>query len=103
MEEVSGKNVNLCHIIANPDRQVLACLAIEHCAIGIVSVSPGEAAFAAANFLSKAASLEVVFIDRYLGTVLVTGRIAAIETACRDLMDMLVSRLEFERTAITYS
>lgn len=102
-EEVSGKNINLCHIISNPDMRVTEKLAIDVTPLAIVSVSPGEAAIVAADFLSKYADLEVVFIDRYLGTVLVTGLVSALETACTGVINFLHGELAFQEVVPTRS
>ncbi|HWQ43981.1 MAG TPA: hypothetical protein VN456_18395 [Desulfosporosinus sp.] len=95
-EEVSGKCVNLCHIITNPDNQVTQKLSIEGSPLAIVSVSPGEVALVVADYLSKSAALEVIFIDRYLGTVLVVGETGALETACTGLLKLLHGEMSFE-------
>ena len=102
-EEVSGKCINLCHIISNPDVQVTRKLSVDVSPLAIVSVSPGEVALIAADYLSKNADLEVIFIDRYLGTVLVAGKISALETACAGVVKLLQGKLAFEEAEITRS
>ena len=102
-EEVSGKCINLCHIISNPDARVAQKLAIDVSPLAILSVSPGEAAIVAADYFSKSADLEVIFIDRYLGTVLVTGQISALEAACTKVVRLLGQNLAFEEAVLTRS
>lgn len=102
-EEVSGKCINLCHIIKNPDDKVTEKLSIEVSPLAIVSISPGETAIIVADYLSKSAALEVIFIDRYLGTVLVVGEIGALETACTGVLKMLHGELAFEEAELTRS
>ncbi|MEN6462337.1 MAG: propanediol utilization protein [Syntrophomonas sp.] len=102
-EEVSGKCINLCHIIKNPDDKVTEKLSIEVSPLAIVSISPGETAIIVADYLSKSAALEVIFIDRYLGTVLVVGEIGALETACTGVLKMLRGKLAFEEAELTRS
>jgi len=102
-EEVSGKCINLCHIINNPDVRVTKKLSIEVSPLAIVSVSPGEITVAVADYLSKSADLDVIFIDRYLGTVLVTGNIGALETACTGLLKWLNTKMSFEGAELTRS
>ncbi len=102
-EEVSGKCINLCHIIQNPDERVTQRLAIDFSPLAIISVSPGEAAIVVADYLSKSAALELIFIDRYLGTVLAVGNIDTLETACDGILQMLHRKLAFEVAEITRS
>lgn len=102
-EEVPGKCINLCHIIKNPDDRVTKMLAIDVSPLAIVSVSPGEAAIIIADYLSKSTDLEIVFIDRYLGTVLARGEISSLETACTGVLKMLHGELAFEEAALTSS
>lgn len=102
-EEVSGKCINICHIISNPDVRVTQQLSLEVSPFAIVSVSPGEAAIAVADYLSKSGSLDVMFIDRYLGTVLVTGSIGTLETTCKSLLRWLHEKMAFARAELTQS
>jgi len=102
-EEVAGKCINLCHIISNPDVQVTKKLSVDVSPLAIISVSPGEAALIVADYLSKNGVLEVIFIDRYLGTVLVAGKISALETACTGVLKLLHGKLAFEKAEITHS
>jgi ethanolamine utilization protein EutS len=102
-EEVTGKCINLCHILSNPDARVVQKLAIDISPLAIVSVSPGEAAVVVADYFSKSAHVEVVFIDRFLGTVLATGQISALESACTRVADLLEKELAFEKAVITRS
>jgi len=102
-EEVSGKHINLCYIIDNPDDRVTQKLAIDVSPLAIISVSPGETAIVIADYLSKSAVLEIIFIDRYLGTVLVIGETGALEAACSSILKMLHGELAFEEAKITRS
>ncbi len=102
-EEVPGKCVNLCHIIQNPDGRVTQKLAIDVSPLALISVSPGETAIVAADYLSKSAAVKIIFIDRYLGTVLVVGKTSALETACNGLLKFLQGKLAFEKAEITRS
>lgn len=102
-EEVAGKSINICHIISNPDRRVTQKLAIDVTPLAIISVSPGETAIVVADYLSKAAKVEVIFIDRYLGTVLVVGETSALETACKGILQVLGEELAFGEAQLTWS
>lgn len=102
-EEVAGKSINICHIISNPDQRVTQKLAIDVSPLAIISVSPGETAIVVADYLSKVAEVEVIFIDRYLGTVLVIGETSALETACKGILHLLGEKMAFGETQLTWS
>lgn len=102
-EIVEGKSVNLCHIIANPSLQISQKLAIDPSSIGIVSFTPGEIAIIAADILAKSADLNVLYIDRYLGTVLIGGEIEALKESFSTIMNILKNQIGLETIQITMS
>ncbi len=98
-ELVPGKQITLAHIIAGPDAVVYQKLGLNpdidynRAAIGILTVSPAETAVIAADIALKTASVELGFVDRFSGTLIVTGTVsdtqAAIEAACAYIRDTL--------------
>lgn len=42
-------------------------------AIGILTITPGEGTIIAADIASKAAGIEIGFVDRFSGVLLITG------------------------------
>lgn len=81
-EIVPGKQITLAHIIANPDKALYEKLGLDlkgdykKSAIGIVTMSPAESAIIAADISLKSAGIEIAFIDRVSGTLVITGTIA---------------------------
>ena len=103
-EFVPGKQVTLAHLIANPDRSLykkLGVLGEPEGALGIMTITPSEGAIIAADVATKAASVEVVFVDRFNGTLIVNGDVASVEAALRDVIDTLGSVIGFTPTVIT--
>ncbi len=98
-ELVPGKQITLAHIIAAPDKIVYQKLGLNpeidynKAAIGILTVSPSETAVIAADIALKTSNVDLGFVDRFSGTVIVTGMVsdtqAAIEAAVRYIRDPL--------------
>ncbi len=102
-ELVPGKQITLAHVIANPDSILYKKLgldpAVEYSktAIGIVTMSPAETAIIAGDIAIKSSGVELGFVDRFSGTLIVTGRISDVEASlnalveyCRDVLGFTV-------------
>ncbi len=98
-ELVPGKQITLAHIIAAPDKIVYQKLGLNpdidynKAAIGILTVSPAETAVIAADIALKTSNVDLGFVDRFSGTLIVTGMVsdtqAAIEAAVKYIRDTL--------------
>ena len=102
-EFVPGKQVTLAHVIASPDRDLYGKLGLIDAegAIGIMTITPSEGAMIAADIASKAADIKVVFVDRFNGSLVITGDVAAVEVAIRDVMAVLCDRMGFAKAPVT--
>ena len=103
-EFVPGKQVTLAHIIANPNPDIYKKLGVigEHLgAIGILTITPSEGAIIGADVATKAADVEVIFVDRFNGSLVIGGDVASVETGVRNVLDVLHSLLKFAPTEIT--
>ena len=86
-ELVPGKQITLAHIIANPDEILYEKLGLDpkqnrfRSAIGVLTVSPCESAVIAADLAMKASGGMVEFVDRFTGTLIVTGTVSEVESA----------------------
>ena len=86
-ELVPGKQITLAHIIAAPDEVLYQKLGFnpdidyKKAAIGILTVSPAETAVIAADVAMKASNVELGFVDRFSGTLIVTGTVSNVTTA----------------------
>ena len=105
-EMVPGKQVSLAHIIANPNRELCRQMGMESscgCALGILTITPSEGAIIGADVATKAADVEIVFLDKRNGSLVIGGDVASVETAVRDVMRVMETLLNFTPTAITYT
>ncbi|WCR29912.1 BMC domain-containing protein [Paenibacillus thiaminolyticus] len=101
-ESVPGKQVTLAHMIASPVPDMYERLGIDEAgAIGILTLSPSETSIIAADIATKAADVGIGFLDRFTGSVLLTGDIASVETALRAIIETFCNRLGFATAEIT--
>ena len=102
-EFVPGKQVTLAHVIASPDKNLYGKLGLIDAegAIGIMTITPSEGAMIAADIASKSADIRVGFVDRFNGSLVITGDVAAVEVAIRDVMGELCDRMGFARAPVT--
>ncbi len=106
-ELVPGKQITLCHIIANPDAILYKKLGLDPAvdysksAIGILTVSPSETAIIAADIALKASGAELGFVDRFSGTVIVTGTVSEVEAAWSAIAEYVETRLGFTVCPVT--
>ena len=103
-EFVPGKQVTLAHLIANPEPDLYKKLGVigeTSGALGIMTITPSEAAIIGADVATKAAEVELVFVDRFSGSLIITGDVASVEASLRAVLDVLEHTLQFTPTAIT--
>jgi ethanolamine utilization protein EutS len=103
-EYVPGKQVTLCHLIAHPDIKLsekLGLLKDTH--IGIMTITPSEAAIIAADCTLKEAEVDIVFVDRFTGSLVITGPVSAVEVALREANMYLANSLGFQMALLTKS
>ena len=102
-EFVPGKQVTLAHVIASPDKDLYGKLGLIDAegAIGIMTITPSEGAMIAADIASKSADIKVGFVDRFNGSLVITGDVAAVEGAIRDVMAVLCDRMGFAKAPVT--
>lgn len=101
-ELVPGKQITLAHIIASPDIEVYQRIGIDPVgAIGILTISPAEAAIIAGDVARKAANIHLGFLDRFTGSLVITGDVSSVETAVHAINDTLQSMLHFTPAHIT--
>lgn len=68
-----------------------------------LSITPSEAAIIAADVASKAAGIQIGFVDRFNGSLIITGDVADVEAALHDVMHVLCDKMGFAGTTITRS
>lgn len=97
-EYVPGKQVTLAHVIAHPDKDICRKLGLNletTQAIGILTITPGEAAIIGADVATKAGSIEIGFLDRFSGTLVINGNVSSVETSIKSVLNFLENTLKF--------
>ena len=100
-ELVPGKQITIAHLIANPDNELYEKLGLNpnidysKSAIGIVTISPAETAVIAADIAVKSAGVELGVVDRFSGTLIVTGTVSETEAALKAILDYVEEKMGF--------
>ena len=106
-ESVPGKQITLSHIIANPDKLLYKKLGLDPSveysatAIGIMTLCPSETAIIAADICTKASGSTIGFVDRFSGTVIITGTVSEVEAALTAVNTYASQKLGFTVCDIT--
>lgn len=106
-ELVPGKQITMAHIIASPDPIIYKKLGLNpdidysRAAIGILTMSPSEVSVIAGDIAIKTANIEVGFIDRFSGTLIITGKISEVESSIRAILQYANTTLDFTICNVT--
>ncbi|MDO4556482.1 MAG: BMC domain-containing protein [Lachnospiraceae bacterium] len=105
-EYVPGKQITLAHIVTRPMEKVYKKLGLAdeyHEAIGILTITPSEASIIAADICSKSANIELGFVDRFSGSVIIVGTISHVDSALKSVLTAFRNKLHFEVCEVTKS
>lgn len=106
-ELVPGKQVTLCHIIANPDEVLYTKLGLDpktdytRSAIGVLTISPAESTVIAADLAMKSSNAEIGFVDRFTGTLIISGSVSAVESAFTAIREYVINKLGYTCCELT--
>ncbi len=107
-ELVPGKQITLAHIIANPDDILYRKLGLDptvdysvRSAIGIVTMSPAEYAVIAADIALKTSGATLGFVDRFSGTLIITGTVSEVTESLAAAVGYAKEKLGFTVCEIT--
>lgn len=106
-ELVPGKQITLAHIIANPDRILYEKLGLDPAldyaksAIGVLTVSPAETAIILADIAMKSAGIELGFVDRFSGSLIITGTVSEVEASVQAILNYADETLRYTVCEIT--
>ena len=102
---VPGKSLDFAHVITPSDPAVYQNLALnigvhegeDHTgeSIGIMRVTPWEAIVVATDVAVKAADVQVGFMDRFCGTLILTGGFTEVMTAVEEVVRFFHETLKF--------
>lgn len=105
-EYVPGKQITLAHLIAHPDTDICVKLGLDAAttqAIGILTITPGEAAIIAADIATKTGDIQIGFLDRFSGTLVINGDVSSINSSLEGVVEFLLNTLKFSTCEITRS
>ncbi len=106
-ELVPGKQISLAHIIANPDRIMYEKLGLDpsvdyaKSAIGILTVSPAETAIIMGDIAVKSSGIDLGFVDRFSGSLIITGTVSEVEASVNAILDYVGNTLGFTVCPVT--
>lgn len=106
-ELVPGKQITMAHVIASPDAIIYKKLGLDpsvdysKAAIGILTMSPAEVSVIAGDLAIKTANVELGFVDRFSGTLIITGRIAEVTSSIEAILNYTKEHLGFTVCEIT--
>lgn len=107
---VPGKEVCLAHIISPSDASIYQNLALhigvhegeDHTgeSIGLIRFTPWESVVAAADVAVKSANVEIGFMDRFCGSLILTGSLTDVQTAVETVVKFFDEVLGFKTCEI---
>ena len=86
---VPGKEVCMAHIISRSDEVIYQNLGLH------MRFTPWEAVVVAADVAFKSADVEIGFMDRFCGTLILTGGLTQVQTAVEEVVRFFDERLGF--------
>lgn len=106
-ESVPGCQVTLAHVIANPKPVIYEKLGLDpnedfrSASIGIMTMSPGEMAIIGGDIATKASNISIGFIDRFSGSLIITGTTSNVEATLKAVLNYAEHTLRFAVCPIT--
>jgi ethanolamine utilization protein EutS len=97
-EYVPGKQITVAHVIAKPDTELYQKIGIAQSgneAVGILTITPSEAAIIVVDIATKAAEVEIGFVDRFSGAVVIIGDVSSVKIALENILKTMESILDF--------
>ena len=105
-EYVPGKQVTLAHVIASPQKSIYMKLGLDDetgDAIGILTITPSEGVIIAADIATKAAVVEIGFLDRFGGSLVLVGDVSSVESAIKEVLGYFDETLNYASSEMTRS
>ncbi|MGX8700714.1 BMC domain-containing protein [Caproiciproducens sp.] len=91
-------------MIAHPDEEMSDKLGLERgAAIGIMTITPYEASIIAADCALKSADIQLSVVDRFTGSLVITGTVSSLEAALKQARHFLYAALHFDTVELTRS
>lgn len=107
---IPGKEVCLAHVISASRPEVYQNLGLhigvhegeDHAgeSIGLIRFTPWEAVVVAADVAMKSADVQLGFMDRFCGSLIITGGLSEVETAVEEVVRFFKEELGFQTCAV---
>ncbi len=107
---VPGKEVCLAHVISSSQTCVYQNLGLhigvhegeDHTgeSIGLIRFTPWEAVVVAADVAMKSADVQIGFMDRFCGSLIITGGLSEVQTAVEEVVRFFKEVLDFQTCEI---
>jgi len=100
-ELVPGKEITLAHVIGGPRPIVYKKLGLNpeidygNSAIGILNMTPPESAVIASDIAVKSGDVYLGFVDRFSGTLIITGMLSEVDTAMQEIVSYFRDELGY--------
>ena len=100
-ESVPGNQISLAHVIGSPQPILYQKLGLnpdidyEGAAIGILTMCPSETAIIGADIATKSGDIYLGFVDRFAGTLIITGAMSEVENALHEILEYFERELNF--------
>ena len=88
---------------ANGGRMLIGVMDDKEGALGIMTLTPSETAIIGADVALKAANVELVFVDRFSGSLVIRGLVADVEASLKEVNRVLASTIGATPAEITRS
>lgn len=105
-EYVPGKQITLAHVIASPNRGIYMKLGLDDDvsdALGILTITPSEGVIIAADIATKSGSVDIGFLDRFGGSLLISGDVSSVESALKAVISYFDGVLHYASVEMTRS
>lgn len=107
---VPGREVCLAHVLTPADKCIYQNLALhigvhdgeDHTGetIGMIRFTPWEAVVVAADVAVKSADVQIGFMDRFCGSLILTGGLSQVQTAVEEVVRFFREELNFSTCEI---
>ena len=110
---VPGKEIDLAQLIGVSEKQIYQNLGLhigthlgeDHTgeSIGLLNMTPWESTVVAADVAMKSGDVELGFLDRFSGAVILLGKRAEVKAALEGVLDFFQRELQFQVCELTES
>ncbi len=100
-----AKEIPFANLVGSPDDAVFSSLALDigfhegempEGSLGIMNMTPPESVIIAADLAVKSGSVDVGFMDRFKGALIITGKRSDVEHAMRENLEFFSKSLHYK-------